>query len=319
MKLKEKAFLLYCEFKSQWFRVIRHLPFIKGEKLMSRSHYGKNAILSVEEGRMRLINAINEGKPFMAARFGTTEGATLYRYHRMNLLGGKIGEANINRMCNNAGFFPKDEDLICTWSEMETVACEQVDLLGVMNYMGEEWIVRKFCPSATLMPNSGLGSAKYGWASALEGKRVLVIHPFTDTIEKQYREHREEIFPGTNALPVFELQCIKAIQTIADETDDRFDNWFEALDYMTEEIIKHDFDIALIGCGAYGFLLASRVKEMGKIAIHMGGSLQTLFGIKGSRWDSNESVAYNDAWVYPSEQETPKGYEKVEGGCYWKA
>ena len=26
---------------------------------------------------------------------------------------------------------------------------------------------------------------------------------------------------------------------------------------------------------------------------------------------------YNDAWVYPDESYKPKGFEKVEGGCYW--
>ncbi len=82
---------------------------------------------------------------------------------------------------------------------------------------------------------------------------------------------------------------------------------------------KKDFDIALIGCGAYGFQLASRIKQMRKQAVHMGGSLQTLFGIKGARWDINYAHMYNESWVYPSEAETPNGYEKVEGGCYWKS
>lgn len=31
----------------------------------------------------------------------------------------------------------------------------------------------------------------------------------------------------------------------------RFNDWFEALDYMVEEALKIPFDIALIGCGAY--------------------------------------------------------------------
>ncbi len=171
--------------------------------------------------------------------------------------------------------------------------------------------------NAQLMPNGGLASASKGWAHILEGHKVLVVHPFTDTIKSQYENHREEVFPGTNALPKFDLKCVKAVQTIADQEDSRFNTWFDALDYMTDEISKQDFEICLLGCGAYGFQLASRVKQMGKIAVHMGGSLQTLFGIKGSRWDSKYSNMYNDAWVYPSEDEKPKGYEKVEGGCYW--
>ena len=59
---------------------------------------------------------------------------------------------------------------------------------------------------------------------------------------------------------------------------------------MVKEIEKKDFDIALIGAGAYGMPLAYKIKKMGKKAIHIGGSLQCLFGIKGSRW---EAPVYN--------------------------
>ena len=46
--------------------------------------------------------------------------------------------------------------------------------------------------------------------------------------------------------------------------------------------MKFDFDVALIGCGAYGFPLAAKLKTAGKQAIHLGGVLQALFGIKGA-------------------------------------
>lgn len=218
----------------------------------------------------------------------------------------------------NAGFFPEKEHALDQWAEAETDACKDLNMLGVMNFLGEEWIYRTLCSQAKLMPAGGLASASKGWAWCLEGKKVLVIHPFTDTIQAQYYSHRKEIFPGTNALPEFDLKCVKAVQTIADAMDERFATWFDALDWMTEEAEKVDFDVALIGCGAYGFQLASRIKRMGKVAVHMGGSLQTLFGIEGARWDGKYSSMYNDYWVYPSENETPPGADKVEGGCYWK-
>lgn len=44
---------------------------------------------------------------------------------------------------------------------------------------------------------------------------------------------------------------------------------------------KIDYDICLIGCGAYGFPLAAHAKRKGKKAVHLGGALQLLFGIKG--------------------------------------
>lgn len=316
--LNKRSFRRY-EIRAQIFRVIRHIPLI-GENIRKKK-YGAKPILGVEEGREILKAAVIKGDPFMAARFGTSEGLALVNYWKIKLFYGekfeKLSDKELEYMYNNAGFFPKSKKSVWKWAEMETEACKQLDLLGVMQFVNEEWIYETFCNKASLMQSSGLSSASKGWAHVLEGKKVLVVHPFTDTIERQYNNNREKIFPGTNALPRFELKCVKAVQTIADQEDNRFETWFDALDYMTEEIKKQDFDICLIGCGAYGFQLASRVKQMGKIAIHMGGSLQTLFGIKGSRWDKKYNSMYNEYWVSPSQEETPKGFEKVEGGCYW--
>ena len=311
--------LMYqCELRGQLRRVCRHLP--GGENRSKATHYGDKTVLSTEEGRKKLIDAVLSGKPYMAARFGTSEGNAVYEYWKKQLgRRDKYSRQCHTEMCVNAGFFPDEDPMIDKWAELETEACKDLNMLGVMNFLGEEWIYRTFCSQAELMPAGGLCSASKGWAWCLEGKKALIIHPFADTIQAQYSQHREEIFPGTNALPLFDLKCIKAVQTIADARDDRFADWFEAIDYMTEEAAKCDFDVALIGCGAYGFQLASRIKRMGKVAVHMGGCLQTLFGIKGARWDKQYAHMYNDAWVYPSDSETPAGIEKVEGGCYWKA
>ena len=79
--------------------------------------------------------------------------------------------------------------------------------------------------------------------------------------------------------------------------------------------------MAIIGCGAYGFPLAAKLKAAGKQAIHLGGATQLMFGIKGYRWENNYpskiATFFNDAWIHPSASETPKGAETVEKGCYW--
>lgn len=315
MTEKDKRTLLLCELRARRMQVMRHIP--KLDSFGRAKQYGNEPIMTTENGRNLLIDAVNSEKPFMAARFGTSEGAALYEYWKKKLFKGKYSIKYLDQICTLSGFFPNKLEKLYDWAELETAACFDLDLLGCMNFVGEEWIYKTFCSNAKLMPAGGLSSASQGWAWVLEGKKVLVVHPFTDTIQLQYNNNRENIFPGTNALPSFDLKCVKAVQTIADATDNRFSDWFEALDYMTEEILKQDFQVALLGCGAYGFPLASRIKNMGKTAIHMGGSLQTLFGIKGGRWDQKYGAMYNDAWVYPSEKETPAGFEKVEGGCYW--
>jgi hypothetical protein len=109
-----------------------------------------------------------------------------------------------------------------------------------------------------------------------------------------------------------------------------FTTWFEALEFMKNDIDQIDFDIALIGAGAYGFHLAAHIKRQGKKAIHMGGALQLLFGIRGKRWeDPNYGVKewgleegtysslMNEHWIRPFEESKPQNPQLVEGACYW--
>ena len=88
---------------------------------------------------------------------------------------------------------------------------------------------------------------------------------------------------------------------------------------LTARGVKIDFDVALIGCGAYGFPLAAKLKQAGKVTILMGGVTQMLFGIKGSRWDTHPvaSKLYNEHWVRPKPKERPVNADTVEGACYW--
>lgn len=156
-----------------------------------------------------------------------------------------------------------------------------------------------------------------------EGKRVLVVHPFKQSIVRQYNENRTKLFKSPDILPDFQLEVIQSVQSIAGEKT-RFKDWFEALDYMKEEISKKEFDLLITGCGAYGLPLAAFGKELGKKAIHLGGGTQLLFGIKGRRWegkyhgdDTRFADLFNEYWIYPSKDETPKYSKNIEGGCYW--
>ena len=75
----------------------------------------------------------------------------------------------------------------------------------------------------------------------------------------------------------------------------------ESLESMKNDIYKLDYDIALLGCGAYGMPLGHFIKSvMKKTSIYIGGGLQILFGIKGSRWDNHETISklYNELDVY---------------------
>ncbi len=172
------------------------------------------------------------------------------------------------------------------------------------------------------------------WTRILKGKRVLVIYPFEQTIRQQYAK-RELLYDNPDILPEFELITLKSVQTIAGNQSE-FADWFEALEYMERQIDKIDFDIALIGCGAYGLPLAAYIKRKGKKAVHLGGGVQLLFGILGKRWvedypkispwhylpgkdiDIDYTPLFNEHWCYPLPEDTPNNTKAVEGACYWK-
>ena len=277
-----------------YIRQIYKLVF--GKDFMTKRYAGK-IILCSQKANSWLYKHILSNAPFMAARYGGVELKIMQEYILIQHGIKKNYDKNVIKMAKiNAGVFDANEDICKKFALRMMSASGEVDLLGVWF----NWVRHK-------VP----------WTHALRGKKVLVVHPFDKSISEQYKK-KDLLFPD-GLLPEFELITFRAVQTIAGVRDDRFKTWFEALHYMEKEIRKIDFDIAIIGCGAYGFLLAEAVKKMGKQAIHLGGATQILFGIKGKRWDTEPTVSklYNEHWVRPQKEECPPQRRKVESGCYW--
>jgi hypothetical protein len=145
----------------------------------------------------------------------------------------------------------------------------------------------------------------------------LVVHPFAESIRRQYAR-RERLFADPSVLPDFQLKTLQAVQSIGGQSRG-FADWFEALDWMEQQMAAEDFDVAIIGAGAYGLPLAAHAKRLGRKAVHLGGATQILFGIRGRRWDEHPFISqlYNPFWVRPLPEETPPNYTDVESGCYW--
>lgn len=258
-------------------------------------------------------------KPSMIARFGAVEiKGVLYPILPFGFR--CIFKRRIfGAMETNAGFFPVNKASIKRFSELMKSDMKLLDILG--SWRIEERLLQLNFDQVKRIPLTELEPyfQENPWSEVLTGKRILVIHPFNKTIESQYAKNREHLFRDKRVLPEFKsLETIKAVQTIAGNRES-FNDWFEALEYMKAEIDKKDFDIAIIGCGAYGFPLAAYVKRIGKKAVHLGGATQILFGIKGKRWIDNVkfNTIINDYFVFPSVTDIPDNAEKVEGGCYW--
>lgn len=293
-----------------------------------------------------IYEALSSQEPTMIARFGTTEIITINNYLCINSEERYLKkiwnfisdhthtpwwfEENIKYLDIYSGVFPPTQQTAEKFSERYLQDIPQIDILGSFQYY-EKFMPLKdevqFLHLETLYPFF----VERPWTRVLKGKKVLVVHPFEDTIKFQYSQ-RKHLFQNEQILPEFELITIKAIQSAAG-IKAPFNDWFEALEHMEKQISMIEFDICLLGCGAYGLPLAAHVKRMGKKAIHLGGGLQLLFGIKGKRWDpvsnygswyqiphlfdQNYCDLYNDKWIRPLDTDTPKNAIKLDGATYW--
>ena len=283
---------------------------------------GQEASNKIEEGLL-------SNDPFMVARFGSTELSSMvvcknsmdpfrhikyaigaFQYYRITL-------DAMSKLKTFSGVFPKEERIFREFYHQMVSDIQEIDILG--SWREEERIFARQLGTTIRVPLRDLEPYYHErpWSIAFEGKKILVIHPFKKSIELQF-EKRPHLFPRLEVLPDFELQTIKSVQSILNEQPD-FEDWFAALDFMKDKIAEKDFDIAIIGCGAYGLPLAAHVKRMGKKAIHLGGATQLLFGIKGNRWKDHPQISklFNEHWKHPEPEETIQEFKLIENGCYW--
>lgn len=313
-----------------WFRyAVDYTARKKSKWYNQHKKYVKRNIIDNETASRRLAELIDSGQPLAAGRIGLFEMAAM-RMYEFGIK--KKYPVVMDNIYNCAGFFPNDTELGDQFLLIMKDSLKEMDMLApfhqfcenyfINHYTGKEIFISK---NESLFEICRLDDV---WTKALKDKKVLVISPFTDTIKLQY-EKRELLFPGKEILPMFsELLAYRSLMTVGNMRDERFATWFDALEFMKREILAMDFEVALLGCGAYGFPLAAEIKKAGKQAVHMGGILQILFGIMGKRWDGSrtggplhirEDIAkyYNDSWTYPIE-EKPKEASKVEYGPYWQ-
>ncbi|MEO0374443.1 MAG: hypothetical protein AAF329_07365 [Cyanobacteria bacterium P01_A01_bin.17] len=287
-----------------------------------------------QEAGSLIKDQLANSSPCMISRLGRTELRAILIYRTMQenpniyskiikYIRGDIGYFWWNdfikdKMQVNSGFFPSDEVMLDKFCKRMLSDIRNINILG--SWLDGESCLTSFLKQAKAVPLIDLEPYHHEtpWSMALENKKVLVVHPFDKSIQQQYLK-RELLFEDPRVLPDFELLTLKAIQSVNGHHED-FESWFEALDWMCEKISNIDFDIAIIGAGAYGLPLASFVKNIGKKAIHLGGAVQILFGIRGARWDKwpRYQNLYNSDWVRPLSTETPGNLSRIcDRGAYW--
>ncbi len=295
-------------------------------RVIEKLRYLNRTILKGPEAHIHIKKILSSGQPAAIGKMGDVElqavtwHLNLPQFYKYTYCPPSFGALTLD---TNAGVFPRTEENFHKFCGFYLERLNSLDVCGVWYNPSESVVIKKYCDSAAfvrltcLEPYFHLQSP---WSEAFAGKRILVVHSSTETMIKQYNK-RESIWPmNPKVLPDFTLLTLKVPYLFSNKS---FQDWFAMFKWLEDQVTnieeKEGFDIALIGCGAGSMPMAVHVKKLGKIGIHMGGTAQVLFGIKGKRWDSVPYIRklYNEAWCRPSEIEKPEGFEKLDKGGYW--
>jgi hypothetical protein len=309
-------------------RLMRSVPLLhsgiwkarRGYNAIKRTLIVRRPVVAADS---HLASAISEKIPYAAGKLGSIEAAALSAYmvraaaRSRDRYPREYPGYVFHTLHLNAGVFPQDADVYDRFSEIFLTALADCDLLVAWDIAGEAEVLSRYCPNATLVSALEPFFSAQPWSAALRDRRVLVISPFANSIRKQY-EVRDALWDNKDILPRFCLRTVRAPLSAAlvSPVDT---NWSAALERMQGEMDAIDYDVALIGAGAFSIPLAVHAKGRGKVGIHMGGSLQILFGIYGARWEKKPAFKsiIKPNWIRPARDETPADAGKVEDACYW--
>lgn len=278
--------------------------------------YGKPILDSATVNR-QLLEKLKSGEPFAVTRNGMWEMGILAKIQR-DIMWNKDTAAGMDD-----AFADREERI-----RYYNMTCELMQYADyVVNWFSinmESYFNKQFLkknPGMQFCEDDGVSNFLLkdpdSWIYGIEGKKVLVVSPFVEYMAKQY-EKRELLWKGIR-IPEFELHTVKALFWYDGYKDPRFKSWFEALDYLYTESMKQDFDIALLGCSTFSTPLALKFRQQGKQAVHVGGPLQLMFGIKGKRWDAYFTDTYNEHWIDLPDETKVGNVDSLDmtGGSYW--
>jgi len=302
--------------------------------------YKKGMANLVEEGALEVCATMKGSEPFFIGRNGTIELETIFfwlKKRSSNMNESYLGDIR-EKIQRHAGIFPSTDESIDAWCKGYIEALGILDGLAAGWYAPlksvEEFILERYtsgsefrCPLRSLEPY--YVPPELRWTQHLARKRVIVISSFADTIKKQIESEKfPHIWTGYCAglLNPPEVRW-SFVRTGYSPTlslgqggwPSEVKSWQDAASYIVGKVKESGAEVAIIGCGGLGMIIGAELKRLQISSILLGGATQVLFGIKGTRWATHPVISnfWNDAWTWPSNDETPNGAKLVEGGCYW--
>jgi len=275
----------------------------------------------IVDGNNVISHFLKHNLPFCAGKIGVTELNLLYCHH--NIVNASRFLPHLQHEVEDiAGLFPYNKETTTAFAEDMLSRLVTLDLIPKWNKVNpifEKHILDNYCKNVYITELQHLEPYFFDkpWTDQLEGKTVLVISPFTESIERNYK-NLDKIWNG-KIKPNFKLTTLKYPFALKISPNDKFKYSDEVYKHYLKALQQEKFDVCITGTGYTSLLLAAEAKKMGKAGIHLGGSTQILFGIKGQRWREIKEFQpfFNEHWTDPLDSEKPERRNLVEEACYW--
>jgi len=306
---------------------LNRLTGLRWWRQLSRKDKSKDFLFASES---KISNLLRTPNPCAIGKIGTTELMGLeylYRFIQLPWPPAASWKRPAQRLYECSGIFPVRRDIYLRWAGELHQALRKMDALAQWQPTATYLSVVEDRVLAHVAPQSFRVHRNYAhplhppalWLEDLLKLRWLVIHPFAETIRAQ--------LPHLATLGIYPPRASEDLERRAQNTQilgcpqfaymvpPKHPDWCSALAALKKDMECLDFDIALIGAGAWSLPLTAHAKSLGKKGIHLGGSLQLFFGIRGARFD--KSGIYNEKWIRPLAEERPKNCHLMEQGAYW--
>lgn len=273
--------------------------------------------------------AIDESQGLAVGKLGTSELELLVNVLSQTPLHPRI----VHNALYNAGLWPR--------SELESWVFHMIyEVLPYMDGMvewnvgtAEKDILNEYSPKSFRMVLRALepyyqSKPDKQWTSVTPS-HIAVMSPFSKSISIQVQkglsnvwEKQPNIWSYQPKVSTIRTGCSPALDTTGPAAWSPSiirNGWKAAVEDSVSRVLETDAHFILVGCGALSLPIVAALKKAGRIAIHLGGATQILFGIRGRRWDTHSIISkfYGSAWISPSIDERPQNASHIEGGCYW--
>lgn len=176
----------------------------------------------------------------------------------------------------------------------------------------EQKLALVYCPEAAHLHSDLISHVTL---FELHNYKWLIVSPFVELMSKQLHKLKNihpQIDPDKTRLQGCHFLKVPLHASLERSP---FESWDKGLEVLAERASKIDFDLAIVGAGAWSLPLLAKIKELGRSGIHLGGDTQLIFGIKGKRWDSYG--IYNEHWIRPPQPANTAALQEIDQGTYW--